>query len=154
LQAVFAAWTAPTSRTTRSRGCRQRSELVNWSRLERRKNRTLEGIVRAPANELQPGPAITAAEIPPEAKRAGAFGYHSAIEPGADVKSGCRSISASRADSRASSTASCHDDFNGIGEGFGFPVRYKSRSGRRSGVQASAVDIVDPPASRLPNPGN
>ncbi|MFM7074971.1 MAG: DUF1553 domain-containing protein [Planctomycetaceae bacterium] len=47
----------------------------------------------------------------------------------------------------------CHDDFAGIGAGFGFPRRFRLEASRDAGIVADPVPIADSGAEDLPNPG-
>ncbi|MBM3837371.1 MAG: DUF1553 domain-containing protein [Verrucomicrobia bacterium] len=47
----------------------------------------------------------------------------------------------------------CHDDFNNIGEGFGFPVRFKIEISDDAEFSAGAVRIVDHTQADFTNPG-
>ncbi|MCA9076335.1 MAG: DUF1553 domain-containing protein [Planctomycetaceae bacterium] len=49
----------------------------------------------------------------------------------------------------------CHDDFNGIGAGFGFPVRYRitATAGDGDSQQAEFVTLADRTEDDQPNPG-
>ena len=58
-------------------------------------------------------------------------------------RSGCRSISAQRRRSTAVVLRRCHDDFNGIGAGFGFPVRFKVEVSDDPTFQAGVTLVAD-----------
>ena len=53
------------------------------------------------------------------------FGYHSAIAPTQDVTKWVQVDLGDRHDIREVTLRPCHDTFNGIGAGFGFPPRYR-----------------------------
>ncbi len=80
------------------------------------------------------------------------YGYHSQIESKPDrvkwvqVDLG-RSIALSRI-----VLWGCHDDFNNIGDGFGFPVRFKIEVSDDLEFKTS-VTVVDQTSSDVPNPG-
>jgi hypothetical protein len=46
----------------------------------------------------------------------------------------------------------CHDDFNNIGDGFGFPPRYRVEVGRDEGLSDGVV-VLDRTGADQPNPG-
>jgi hypothetical protein len=47
----------------------------------------------------------------------------------------------------------CHDDFNNIGAGFGFPVRYKIAASNDAQFASGVQVVVDRTAEDVPNPG-
>ncbi|MBI5773794.1 MAG: DUF1553 domain-containing protein [Verrucomicrobia bacterium] len=53
------------------------------------------------------------------------FGYHSAISPTQDAVKWVQVDLGRRVSIESVALLSCYDDFNGIGAGFGFPVRFK-----------------------------
>ena len=86
----------------------------------------------------------------PQAKKP-EFGYHSAIAPKADAEKWIevdleRDVEIARIVLRP-----CHDDYAGIGAGFGFPVRFRVEV--FDGEEASSVEIADHTKSDVPNPG-
>ena len=131
---------------------RQRGELrQRQSRLSAQKMRLDEGI-RARAGEplLALDRQITA--MRESEKESEAFGYHSAIEREQDVTKWVqvdlgRSVTLDHVVLHP-----CKDDFNGIGEGFGFPVRFKVEMADDPEFQLDAVDIGNFTSEDLPNP--
>ena len=128
---VRRASTAPTGRTTPTRQSRaQRAELRAQQKRARERRRGARRRSRRAKAGARAGGARQAdrraRESAGEADSAPEFGYHSAIA--ADAGRGEMGAGRSRA-SRSRSTRSCcspcHDDFNNIGAGFGFPVRFK-----------------------------
>ena len=90
----------------------------------------------------------------PAAKRP-EFGYHSQIAAAADTQKWVE-IDLGR-DMELSSVVlhPCHDDFAGIGAGFGFPVRYRievSTAARRAEGTSPEI-VLDATATDTPNPG-
>ena len=76
-----------------------------------------------------PPPASRGGRKPPE------FGYHSGIAPKPDAIKWVQVDLGRAVDARPRRAAGgCHDDFNNIGAGFGFPVRFKIEVSRRPGV--------------------
>ena len=49
--------------------------------------------------------------------------------------------------------AGCHDDFNGIGKGFGFPPRYRVELSDDAEFKTGVRSLEDQMAADLPNPG-
>ena len=84
--------------------------------------------------------------VPPE------FGYHSQIEATADVaKSVTIDLGQSSTIDRVQFVA-CHDDFAGIGAGFGFPPRYRIDASDDPDFMSVTHAILDATASDVPNP--
>ena len=80
------------------------------------------------------------------------FGWHSAISPKADK---AEWIQIDLGESQSVAMASlhpCHDDFNGIGAGFGFPVRYSISVGDNPNGTGNSL-LADMTAADVPNPG-
>jgi hypothetical protein len=85
--------------------------------------------------------------------RKAAFGYHSRIETDPDLVKWVqvdlgRSVPIARI-----IHVGCHDDFNGIGAGFGFPRRYKIEIGDDADFASGAVAVLDRTQDDVPNPG-
>ena len=91
--------------------------------------------------ELQP-------KATPAAKRP-EFGYHSGLSPKQDVEKLVQIDLGREVEISKIVLRPCHDEFNNIGAGFGFPVRFAITGG------ASAADakLHDATASDVPNPG-
>ena len=47
----------------------------------------------------------------------------------------------------------CHDTFNNIGDGFGFPVRYKIELSNDPDLRQGNTVVVDHTQADVPNPG-
>jgi hypothetical protein len=85
-------------------------------------------------------------------KTSEAFGYHSGIESKADVAKWVQvDLGSSRALSRVV-LHPCKDDFAGIGEGFGFPVRYRVEASDNADFEGTLVMLQDRTATDVPNP--
>jgi mono/diheme cytochrome c family protein len=81
------------------------------------------------------------------------FGYHSAIETRQDaVKWVQVDLGQPQRIARIEYVA-CHDDFNNIGPGFGFPVRYKVEACDDAEFRERVQLLVDRTESDVPNPG-
>ena len=81
------------------------------------------------------------------------FGYHSAIETSPDRAKWFqldfgRSVELARV-----LYAACHDDFGGIGAGFGFPVRYKIEAADDPRFESGVRILRDETAADVVNPG-
>jgi hypothetical protein len=80
------------------------------------------------------------------------FGYHSGISPRQDVVKWVQ-IDLGRSTPIASIVyVGCHDNFNNIGAGFGFPVRYKIEISDDPTFK-NAVIVADHTKADVPNPG-
>jgi hypothetical protein len=81
------------------------------------------------------------------------YGYHSAISPTQDAAKWVqvdlgRSVVIDRVVLRP-----CYDDFNKIGAGFGFPVRFKVEAGDDAQFKSGVVTVADKTAADFANPG-
>jgi mono/diheme cytochrome c family protein len=81
------------------------------------------------------------------------FGYHSAIEPKQEVTKWVQVDLGSPQRIVALEYAACHDDFNGIGAGFGFPLRYKIEESDDAEFKAGVTTLVDRTTADVANPG-
>jgi len=91
--------------------------------------------------------ALESAEKPGEA-----FGYHSAIAATAGAVKWVQVDLGRSVPLDAIVLHPCKDDFNGIGEGFGFPVRYKIEVSDDTGFLSGVILISDHTGADLPNP--
>ncbi len=81
------------------------------------------------------------------------FGYHSAIETQQDVIKWVQvDLGESRKIARIELVA-CHDDFNSIGAGFGFPLRYKIEASGDPEFKSDVNVLADRTAADVANPG-
>ena len=81
------------------------------------------------------------------------FGYHSAIEPSADVEKWVQlDLGASTPIDRVV-VIGADDDFAGIGAGFGFPVRYRVEVSDDPAFQSDVTVVADHTTVDVPNPG-
>jgi len=91
--------------------------------------------------------ARKAGSRPPE------YGYHSAIEASPEVEKWVQvDLGADVAIDRIESFP-CHDDFNGIGAGFGFPRRYKIELAADAAFTKDVRVVVDHTTEDIANPG-
>lgn len=81
------------------------------------------------------------------------FGYHSQIEPKQDVEKWVQVNLKEPVAAREIVLHPCHDDFNGIGAGFGFPVRYRVESAANAEFTRDVTVIADFTASDVAKPG-
>ena len=94
---------------------------------------------------------IAAANQPKQARAE--HGYHSAIEPKADAVKWVQVDLGRTAELGSVVLWGCYDDFNGIGAGFGFPVRFKIEVSDDPAFAAGVATVADRTAADVPNPG-
>ena len=96
---------------------------------------------------------IAAANKPNPHPLAAQFGYHSQIESNAVARKWVQ-VDLGKAHSLESiQLVGCHDDFNNIGAGFGFPVRFKIELSNDEKFQGSVFVVADLTESDFANPG-
>jgi len=81
------------------------------------------------------------------------FGWHSTIESSQEVPKWVQVDLGSSLTFQRVVLHPCHDDFNGIGQGFGFPVRFKVEASDDPDFADNAVLLADQTAHDFPNPG-
>jgi hypothetical protein len=95
------------------------------------------------------------AAIAAEERLAGAkdaMGYHSAIEPKANVTKWVQVDLGQPQPLREVVLRPCEDDFNGIGKGFGFPVRFRVEVSDDPEFKTGVIVIGDFTDAKFPNP--
>ena len=80
------------------------------------------------------------------------FGYHSKVESSPDLEKWVQIDLGERVDIKKIVLHACHDSFNNIGAGFGFPVRFKLIASNRQDFSRSQV-LVNESGRDFPNPG-
>ena len=96
---------------------------------------------------------IAAAEAGPKEPSRPEMGWHSAIQSSPDVAQWVQVDLGRSVEIHRMLYAACHDDFNGIGKGFGFPPRYRIELSDDPGFQSGVRALEDQTAADLPNPG-
>jgi mono/diheme cytochrome c family protein len=81
------------------------------------------------------------------------FGYHSAISSTADAVKWLQLDFGRETDLAEIAIHPCHDDFNKIGAGFGFPVRYRVEVANDPAFTAGVTVIADHSSADVANPG-
>jgi len=81
------------------------------------------------------------------------FGYHSQIEKTQNVAKWVQIDLGETQPIESILYVGCHDNFNNIGAGFGFPVRYKIEIADDPEFKKETVVITDSTQSDVPNPG-
>ncbi len=82
-----------------------------------------------------------------------AFGYHSGIESNPDVEKWVQIDLGGPTSLSEIIYVACHDNFAGIGAGFGFPVRYKIEASNDPAFENDVQTIVDHTKADVANPG-
>jgi hypothetical protein len=153
LQAVFAA----IDRTNRAydadpQVAKRRGELAASQKRLVAERKELEGAlaVRAGQPLADLDRRLAAAKRP--GGRSAAFGYHSGIEKSDQV---LKWVQVDLGRTQPVSTIvlhPCEDDFNNIGAGFGFPVRFKVEISEHESFAADVHTVADRSAADFPNP--
>jgi len=154
LQSVFAALDrADRAYDTDPAVAKQRVALEAELQAARAKVEALQAKAKPLAGEALTALDKTIAGLSkPAASLAAQNGWHSAIEPAPDKTKWVQ------VDLGESVTLSqvvlhpCHDDFAGIGDGFGFPVRYKIEASDDPKFAGAARVLVDQTQQDAPNP--
>lgn len=81
------------------------------------------------------------------------FGYHSAIEQVADKTKWVQVDLGAPRSIGLVSIAPCHDDFQGIGDGFGFPPRFRIEISDDPEFRSGVLNLLDKTAYNQQNPG-
>lgn len=81
------------------------------------------------------------------------FGYHSALAKSADAAKWVQVDLGKPVAIERFELVGCHDDFNGIGPGFGFPVRFKIELSNDAEFKTGVQLVVDRTDQDWPNPG-
>ncbi len=88
-----------------------------------------------------------------EVRKEPAFGYHSRIEKRNDVAKWVGLEFPQPVDVSKVVLHPCHDEYAGVGAGFGFPVRYRIEVSRSVGPDAAWTTVVDRSSRDEPGPG-
>ncbi len=154
LQAVFAALDrADRPYYNNPAAARKAAELVARQEALKKRQDALHAAVSQAA-----GPAlgeldrrIAAASVPAMARAE--FGYHSAVEPTQDSNKWVQLDLGRSLEPDRVVLWGCHDDFNNIGAGFGFPVRFKVEMADDPTFRAGVVPVADRTGCDVPNAG-
>ncbi len=156
LQAIFAALDradrpydpSPEAARERRELKRRRDELVAGRR------RIEEEVRRAAGSELETVEAEIARlrETAPS-ERPPAHGYHSAIEGRPDVEKWVQVDLGRLVSIERIVWVGCHDDFNGIGAGFGHPPRLRIAISEDGDFASGGTIVLDRTGEDIPNPG-
>jgi Protein of unknown function (DUF1553)/Protein of unknown function (DUF1549)/Planctomycete cytochrome C len=156
LQAVFAALDrAERAYDPDPAVARKRAELLAQLQALEEKQRSLdEKLKRLGGRELaELNRQIAAASQPARGAKRPEFGYHSRIEKVQDREKWVQvDLGRSVPIDRVIFTA-CHDDFNHIGAGFGFPVRFRIDISDDPEFKKGVRVLLDRTRADVPNPG-
>ena len=148
-------WIAATSltiaiRTWQSGAVKSAANSPGWPRSGSELDETIrsrggEELARLDARLTELAKAATGKERPE-------FGYHSAIETQQDVAKWVQVDLGSPQRIARLELVACHDDFGGIGAGFGFPLRYKIEASDDVDFKAGVTSLIDRTQSEVANP--
>ena len=155
LQAVFAALDrADKAYDADPAIARQRETLVERrKRTEAELAGVREEIKKAGGAELARLDALLAKIAMPVAGGAPEFGYHSAIAERPDMVKWVQVDLGKPVELAKLAITGCHDDFAGIGAGFGFPVRFKIELADDAEFKTNVQLIADRTTADFKNPG-
>ena len=154
LQSVFAA----VDRTDRSydlneADARRRRELDDRQRQREERRRQIDqSVARRAGTALVELDREIDLRMKP-AKGGEAVGYHSEISPKPDAPKWVQVDLGSAVAVDSVLLHPCHDDFAGIGDGFGFPVRFKVEFSSDPNFAGNVVVVDDRTGHDVPNPG-
>lgn len=133
----------------------QRQQLLaEQKRLKVHEQRYRSELAILGGNELKDlDQKIAAAQQAAAGQRRPEYGYHSGIEPTADKTKWVQVDLGREVRIGKVRYAGCWDDFNNIGAGFGFPVRFKLEASNDPSFKSDVVLLVDHTAADFPNPG-
>lgn len=134
---------------------RQRTELLAQQRQHDARKKELEAKVAelGGAQLVQLDQQIASAGSPDSSPLAAQFGYHSQIEGTADKVKWVQADLGKPTTMEAIEIVGCHDDFNSIGAGFGFPVRFKIEASDDADFKQGVISLADLTGSDFANPG-
>ncbi|MGE3406910.1 MAG: DUF1553 domain-containing protein, partial [Pirellulales bacterium] len=81
------------------------------------------------------------------------YGFHSGLSPAQDTIKWVQVDLGQRRQIRRVTLSGCHDDFNNIGAGFGFPVRFAVEAADDEGFTQNVQTLADRTADDFANPG-
>ncbi|HEY0552087.1 MAG TPA: DUF1549 domain-containing protein, partial [Verrucomicrobiae bacterium] len=155
LQAVFAGVDrADRSFDADARIAKQRRELAERTAELKTQRATLDAeVARLSGEQLRALDARIAEMKKPAKPNTAAFGYHSEISLAPDVEKWVQvDLGAPREIDRLAFVAS-HDDFNNIGAGFGFPLRYRISASDDAEFHNGVTVLDERSGEDVSNPG-
>lgn len=156
LQAVFAALDrADRAYDVDPQTAHRRAEmLANQRDIQRRKDTVDQEIARQVGSELaELDHRIATAKKASKSSQPVEFGYHSRIETKQDVVKWVQVDLGKPVHIAELELIGCHDNFNNIGAGFGFPVRYKVELSSEPEFRQDVQLVLDETKADVRNPG-
>ena len=156
MQAVFAALDRADRMFDANPGVGHRRQelLAQQTRLKTEEQRLTAETVRLCGNDLKElDQKIASAQHAVAGQRRPEYGYHSGIEPTADKPKWVQVDLGREFRISKLNYVGCWDDFNNIGAGFGFPVRFKIEASNDATFAANVTVVVDRTSADVPNPG-
>ncbi|MFO0976302.1 MAG: DUF1553 domain-containing protein [Planctomycetaceae bacterium] len=157
LQSVFAAVDrAERPYDTDPKTEQRRIELTAQKANAQQTRKDLQETIRKEGGESLAMLEKLVAELKPLAEPTGKrpeYGYHSQISATQDAEKWVQVTLPSPVDARSIVLHACHDEFGGIGAGFGFPVRYKVEVKASDDVAATFKVLSDRTQVDTANPG-
>ncbi len=155
LQAVFAALDRTDTRyDTDPKIATQRARYDGQKKVATAKLATLIAEARKKAPELIAiEKQLVDAAKPGNTPKPPEFGYHSAISPKQDVPKWVQVDLGESVKLESIVLKPCHDEFNNIGAGFGFPVRFKIEVSDDAEFKTDVIVLADETAKDFTNPG-
>ena len=156
LQAVFAALDRADRMFDRhpQTGQQRQELLARQGKLKTENDRIKSEITRLGGAELKDlDQKIASAQQAVAGQRRPEYGYHSGIEPTSDRPKWVQVDLGREVQIARLQYVACWDDFNNIGAGFGFPVRFKIEACNDAEFKSDVVTLVDRTGADVANPG-
>ncbi|MDB5388405.1 MAG: hypothetical protein JWM11_4051 [Planctomycetaceae bacterium] len=133
----------------------RRTELLARRRTLTEKKKEVDAlIIKQGGEELRViDQQVAAGQQPENHPLAAQFGYHSQISPKQDTVKWVQVDLGKAVEIAAIEIAGCHDSFNNIGAGFGFPVRFKVEISDDPEFLQNVFVVKDQSTADFPNPG-
>ena len=156
MQAVFAALDRADRMFDANPGIGHRRQelLARQTRFKTDEQRLTAETVRLCGNDLKElDQKIASAQQAVAGQRRPEYGYHSGIESTADKPKWVQVDLGREVRISKLNYVGCWDDFNNIGAGFGFPVRFKIEASNDATFAKDVIVLVDRTSADVPNPG-
>ena len=135
-------------------GHRRGELLAEQKRLKSEEQRLTAETVKRCGEELKAlDQKIASAQQAVAGQRRSEYGYHSGIESSQDKAKWVQIDLGREVTIQSIALVGCWDDFNGIGEGFGFPVRLKIELSPDAEFKSNVTMALDRTAEDVANPG-
>ncbi len=135
-------------------GHRRTELLAEQKRIKSEEQRLAAETVKLCGEELKAlDQKIASAQQAVAGQRRPEYGYHSGIEPIQDKAKWVQVDLGKEVSLSKLAYVGCWDDFNGIGAGFGFPVRFKIEASNDPAFASGVTLLVDQTEADVTNPG-